>query len=217
MIALFRRMQRRQKPRLPRTQLNLERLDSRDVPSLLTLSITPSGVDKTVTVNGNLRPDTAAFPSGAVDGTKVAKQIIDLGGVVNGIAVTDTCGHFTLTLQATGLGTATARADNGFSNIATATLTVAPPNIDALIAVEEPTDWVISGHVIGYNAGSLTISLSGLESVKNLTVTVDAKGNFATAVHLNGTAGDDGWLRAVTTDIWAQTSNEALYLVYQTH
>jgi hypothetical protein len=63
----------------------------------------------------------------------------------------------------------------------------------------------------------MTITLSGLASVKNLTVTVDAKGNFATAVHLNGTAQDDGWLRAVTTDIWGQSSNEALYLVHQTH
>jgi hypothetical protein len=235
MFALFQRMQRRETPRLRRTRLNLEQLDGRDVPSLLTLSITPSGVDKMVTVKGDLRPDTTAVSSdrsgsfaplvtnqtvylgGAVDGTKVAGQIIDLGGVVGGIAVTDTSGHFTRTLQAIGLGAATARADDGSSNIATAILTVAQPNIDILKAVEEPTDWVISGHVTGFNPGSLTITLSGLESVNNMTVTVDAKGNFATAVHLNGTAGDDGWLRAVTTDIWGQRSNEALYLVCQTH
>jgi hypothetical protein len=235
MLGVFRRMQRRETPRLPRRRLNLERLDGRDVPSLLTLSITPSGVDKMVTVNGDLRPDTAAFPparsgsfaalvtyqtvhlDGAVDGTNVAGQIIDLGGVVDGIAVTDASGHFTRTLQAVGLGTATARTADGSSNIATATLMVAPPNIDVLLAVEEPTDWVISGHVTGCKPGSLTITLSGLASVRNMTVTVDAKGNFATAVHLNGTAQDDGWLRAVTSDIWGQTSNEALYLVCQTH
>jgi hypothetical protein len=94
---------------------------------------------------------------------------------------------------------------------------VTPPKIDALQAVEEPTDWVISGHVTGYKPGSMTITLSGLASVKNLTVTVDTRGNFTTAVHLNGTIQDDGWLRAVTTDIWGQSSNEALYLVHQTH
>ena len=226
------RKRRRQTPRLPRARLNLERLEDRAVPTLLTLSITPSGVDKRVTVSGNLLPDTVTNSSadtgssvtnqtvqfdGAVGVAGVARKVIDLDGVVHGTAVTDAGGHFTQTLQATGLGAVKAWADDGSSNIATAPLTVTPPKIDALQAVEEPTDWVISGHVTGYKPGSMTITLNGLASVKNLTVTVDAQGNFTTAVHLNGTAQDDGWLRAVTTDIWSQSSNEALYLVHQTH
>jgi hypothetical protein len=234
MFSIFRQPWR-ETLRLPRARLNLERLEDRDVPTLLTLSITPLGVDKTVTVSGNLQPDTVARLSadsgsfaalvtnptiqlvGVVGGTSVARKVIDLGGVVRGTAVTDASGNFAQTLRATGLGTVKAWADDGSSNIATATLTVTLPKIDALQAVEEPTDWVISGHVTGYKPGSLTITLSGLASVNNLTVTVDANGNFATAVHLTGTAQDDGWLRAVTTDIWGQSSNEGLYLVYQTH
>ena len=157
MFGLF-RQRRSETPRLPRARLNLERLEDRDVPTLLTLSITPSGVDKTVTVSGNLQPDTVASTSadsgsfaalvtnqtiqldGVLGGTSVARQVIDLGGVVHGTAVTDAGGHFTRTLRATGLGTVRAWADDWSSNIATATLAVTPPNIDALQAVEEPTD-----------------------------------------------------------------------------
>jgi hypothetical protein len=235
MFGLFRQRPRRKTPRPTRARLDLERLEGRDVPSRLTLSITPSGVDKTVTVSGDLRPDpvtsgpspTSAFAplatnqavslDGVVTSPSVARQPIDLGGVVQGSAVTDANGHFTLTLPATGLGTARAWTDDGSSNIATATLAVPPPIISGLIAAEEPTDWVISGHVTGYNPGSLTITLGGLASVRNLTVTVDAKGNFATAVHLSGTVQDDGFLSAVTTDVWGQGSKQALYLVHQTH
>jgi hypothetical protein len=235
MFGLFRQKQRRETRRPHRNRPNLERLEGRDVPSRLTLSIVPSGVDKTVTVSGDLQADPVTSGSsqtsrfgglatnqtfridGVVNSASVANQVIDLGGVVQGTAVTDANGHFTRTLGATGLGTARAWSDDGLSNIATATLAVPPPNIDRLIAVEEPTDWVISGHVTGYNPGSLTITLGGLASVNNVTVAVDADGNFATAVHLNGTAQDDGFLSAVTTDVWGQRSNEALYSVHQTH
>jgi hypothetical protein len=219
MLGLFRRRQRRETPRVRRAPLTLERLESRDVPSTLTLSITPSGIDKTVTVSGEYHQDLASNEPGQL--CKIAalntNHTIHLGGVVNGTAVADASGHFIRTLLATGLGAATAWADDGSSNVATATLVVKPPTIDTLRAVEEPTDWVFSGHATGYNPGSLTITLTGLGSVKNITVTVQANGNFTTSVHLDGTANDDGWLRAVTTDVWGQTSNRALYLVHQTH
>ena len=125
------RKRRRQTPRLPRARLNLERLEDRAVPTLLTLSITPSGVDKRVTVSGNLLPDTVTNSSadtgssvtnqtvqfdGAVDVAGVARKVIDLDGVVHGTAVTDARGHFTQTLQATGLGAVKAWADDGSSN-----------------------------------------------------------------------------------------------------
>src|SRR5947209_18357603 len=88
-----------------RARLSLERLESRDTPSTLSLSVS-YGFGANVTLSGDLT--NAPTP---------ANQTICFSGQASGMAFTDANGHFSATVSASGLGDVYAQMMDGTSNM----------------------------------------------------------------------------------------------------
>ncbi len=120
----------------PTARLGLERLETRDTPSTLTMSAT-YGLGHNVTLSGNL------------SGTSTpANQTICITGVASGMAETDANGNFSVTIQANTLGEVDAQTMDGASNVASVTLTDTAPKCFNFGGVPEGNNmWVFSGTV----------------------------------------------------------------------
>ena len=184
----------------------LERLEERDTPSTLTIGVT-YGAGRGVTLSGDL--------SGA---PYVAGQMIMLNGPVTTQVTTDTNGHYSVTLQASGLGTVTARTyDNSAS--ASVTLTDVAPVLTDFEAIEGPDHvWTLKGDV-SYSRPftSMTVFFNGQPVSINGKVTyTDGTGHFEMLVTLNGTFSDNGTVYARAMDAWGTYSDSLAETILQT-
>jgi hypothetical protein len=207
MLGLFHKAPRRAAPpaRL-RPRLFLERLETRDCPSTLTMGVT-YGQQGSITLSGTLTDE------GPTNGVTV-----QISGVASGSTTTDANGNYTITLTAGALGTAKAATADGKSNVASVMLNWTAPVIQNFACVELPNHWfTFTGKVIGPDAGGLTVSFGGApESLQNQSTTTAADGTFSFTIQLNGTVDDNGIASAVVTNRWGQTSACAYCDVYQT-
>jgi hypothetical protein len=157
------------------------------------------GHQKSVTITGEV---IAENPAGLT---------VNLGGVVSGSTTTDSAGNFSVTLTASALGNVTAQTSdaNGQSNVATKTISVPPPQIDALVYSEQPgNSFVIRGHVNCQDPQGLTVNFGGeVIALDGQHATVDASGWFQIVVTIP--TNDNGTFTAQVTDYWGQQSNLA--------
>lgn len=191
---------------------SLEWLESRDVLSTLTLSVT-YGLGRSITMSGDL------------SGTgQLGQRNVVLGGQVSGYTVTDSFGHYEIIVNAAALGNVTAQmvaepGANDSSNVATFTLTDEPPVITDFVAIEMPGHlWILRGTVTYFRVfESLTINFGGSPvSIRGLTTNADGTGHFELGVILNGTQTDNGTATAQAVSPWGTLSELATDWIFQT-
>ena len=182
---------RRTSPSPRRRLLFLEQLEARDCPSSLTLNLIP-GTMKNVTLSGDL--------AGAANN---AGQTIQFNGQVSGKTTTDANGHYSITLQATGLGQITATDADGSSNSATVMLASPPPTIQNFTVSDSYGVWTFSGQVLAPPSSTISLVLNDGGTFKNTQVTVGAGGNFSYSVQLNSV--DNTLVNCTATDQWGQS------------
>jgi hypothetical protein len=205
LLALPRRKIATPSPRLAR--LGLERLETRDCPSTLTLSLS-YGPQHQVVLSGNV--------SGAANG---ADQAVSFSGVVSGTAYTDANGNYSATLVAQSLGNVSAQTADGLSNVAQAKVSNVAPVINNFIAACSAANfWTVSGNVVDEYPPGLIVTLGGsVNSLYGATTTVQSDGTFSYTKQLNNTSGDNGVVTAQVTDWWGLTSTVASSCVDQTN
>lgn len=172
-------------------------------PQVVGLSIMATNVGKGVTVTGKVE---CADPGGLT---------VTFGGQV-GLAqtsvTTDSEGNFSVSTTATQLGTLTAYVTDEWgeqSPTVTAMLAVAAPQIQNFHGVNDGQNyWLMSGTVISPDAADCTVTLSG---VSTGSATPDGSGAFSKLINVGA---DPSTLEeyAVATDIWGQTSQQAIFV-----
>jgi hypothetical protein len=170
-------------------------------PQVTSLMVEATGQGKQVTVQGNV---SASSPGG------LKVSFSGSAGLTATSATTDSNGNFNLTTTAAQLGEVDATVTDVWgqvSPLASATLTVMPPQIEGFGAIELGNGfWEFEGTVQGPDAGDDSVQLSGMNST---SATPDSGGNFSVTVYL----GDNpsGVEYAVATDIWGQSSQQVSY------
>jgi hypothetical protein len=153
---------------------------------------------------------------GHLTGLDNTAQTVHISGVIQGNALTDDSGDFSLTALASGLGTISVSETDLWgqvSNTASVNTTDDAPRIeDFAVTCTNGNVFTFTGRVIDQYAEGLLIRFGGLVSLQNLTATVEEDGTFAMtceilALDLGGTAS------AVTTDWWGLDSNTVLVAV----
>lgn len=143
-------------------------------------------------------------------------RIISLSGVIEQEVTTDPYGGFSITLNATTLGSiqALTTASNG-------NLVLAPsvsvesncPFIEEFVCGEDlgsPGWFIFAGRVIDESPGGLTVHFGGSPvSLGGKSAVTESDGWFSLRVQLNGTATDNGTGEAVVTDWWGLQSDVA--------
>jgi hypothetical protein len=164
-------------------------------PTITGLSVTETGNGTYVTVSGTVNDDA---PGG---------RTVSLGGVASGSAQTSSNGYFSVSVQASSLGTVTATTTDVWgqtSPTAQATLTSPAPTIQNL-SVQETTNGKmvsITGKVVDASPAGRTVTLGG---VVNGQTTTNSSGNFSVTLEASAL----GQVTAQTTDVWGQSSSVA--------
>jgi hypothetical protein len=202
MLGLLTRKTARPAPRLAR--LGLEALESRDAPSFLSISLNYSS-NKSGAVNGRLA--NTPNPGG---------QTIVFSGITSGTVTTNANGSFTYPCTFTALGTVFAQGPD--SNLAQATLSIAPPVLNSFTAVENQTTFTLSGSVsYSSNFADVTVNFGGCPvTLQNKSTSVDYTGSYSYLWTPNGLASDNGTCWAQAVDVWGQTSSQLLETIHQT-
>lgn len=208
MFDLFRRSTRKMMPRTPRpVRLGLERLETRDCPSLISVSVT-YGTQKNITLWGDVTG--TPNPGGLT---------VQFTGNATGTATTDSNGHYSASLVALSLGNVYAATTDGASNTAVVTLMVPTPRISNFVGSQGAGNvWTFTGTVSAAGGSTgLTVNFGGDPvDVQNKTATVAADFTFTLIVQMNGTQNDNGVVWARTTDWWNQMSNLVQDYITQT-
>jgi hypothetical protein len=200
--------------RRPPARLGLEHLERRDTPSTLTVSVS-YGIGATITLSGNLT--NAPTPGG---------QLISISGKATGAAATDASGHYSVTLNASGLGEVDAQTSDGSSNVASVTLTDDAPLVSNFIAIREANNvWEFSGTVTYDRPWTgMQVAITGPTSLVTIPVSANSGGNmssgectgtFDVCIQLDGTSDANGVYIAQATDFWGTLSNQANYSISQ--
>jgi hypothetical protein len=193
-------------PRFAR--LGLERLEQREVPAMLTLSVS-SVSGRVVNLSGTL--------SGV---SNPSMQPISFSGMATDSTMTNSMGQFSLNTPGMGLGdvTATVTTPDGSTATATAPIVDVTPSL-ALNAIEYPGHlWVFTGDVTytGRDLQWLPVSFGGVPvSLQYRATMTDSSGHFSMSVYLNGTNSDNGTVWAKVTTPWGTESEMALSDVHQ--
>jgi len=208
------RASRTRKPVAPRfASLFLERLEDRLSPvSIVPPPPTPAG--ESLTLNVTYLPNQQATFSGQLTGPSgaVANQTINLSGVVNGTATTNSQGNYSVTLAVPQLGQENAMSADGLSNIAQYTLVGGSPVISNFDAVSEGNGlWLFSGTVSGAPTQGEVINFGGINALMGQSVDVNPDGTFDFYAIVN--TGQGGWASAQAVDWWGDTSATAVELV----
>jgi hypothetical protein len=195
----------RQFDRYP-TRLSLESLESRDAPAALTLDVA-YGVDRNITLSGNVTG--MSNPAG---------QVIMISGQADAMTVTDANGHYSVAVEAIGLGWVTATInDDGASEAVE--LTDSAPELNDFDAIELPAHyWKLTGTFDYFRCWeTMTVQIWGEPVTLNFrNVTGNANGYFELIVQLNHTILDNGQVWAKVISPWSTESNEMTDLIAQT-
>jgi hypothetical protein len=143
--------------------------------------------------------------SGQVSGLNVGGQTIDFGGPVNGSTTTNADGTFCVTLPASGMGTFQAWADNGLSNVATATLSTPAPTITNFGVSDSFGVWTFTGAIEAPPTSNITVTLNNGVTLQNQIVTLNSNNTFSYSVTL--TSADNGLVTCYATDQWNQQAS----------
>src|SRR5262245_60265610 len=184
----------------------LEVLEGREVPATLTLSVA-YGVSRQITLSGSL-----------IDHPNPSLQTINVSGKATGTTMTNMQGQFSVTLEATGLGTVIAAVMDSSTTPVSVTLTDAPLSLtfDAVEATGHV--WTLQGQInysqrppalIVYFGGSPT-------SLQMMTTGATSSGHYELGVMLNGTPSDNGIAWAKVVSPWGTESPLALDSITQT-
>jgi hypothetical protein len=208
MFNLLRRSTRKMPARAPRSvRLGLERLETRDCPSFISLSVM-YGTQKNITLWGDVTG--TPNPGGLT---------VQFTGNAVGTATTDSNGHYSASLVALALGNVYASTTDGASNTAVVTLMVPQPKIINFGGSQGPGNvWTFSGTVSAAGGSpGLTVYFGGDPvDMQNKTTTVNQDGTFTLIVQMNGQQNDNGSVSAQTVDWWNQQSNMAFDFITQT-
>ncbi len=155
----------------------------------LTVTVTPTGSGKSVTV------------SGQVSDSNPANLTVTFSGVVSGSAVTDSNGNFSLTTTATDLGEVDASVTDGAGQSASAStqLAVAPPTLTLNLTMDQQRTITLSGQVSGSDVTEDMVTFTGVASG---SAGPGTNGSFS----LTTQASQLGDVQAVVTDVWGQAS-----------
>lgn len=209
MFGLLTRSPRIRKPHTRRsTTLYLERLEDRLAPT--TASSTES-----LTLNVTYLQDKRATFSGQltdVSGSPVANQTINLTGVINATATTNSHGGFSITLAIPKLGGESASSADGRSNTPQVTLAGGNPVIDDFTAIAEGNGlWLFSGKVTGAPTQGEVVNFGGITPLQSQSTKVNSDGTFD--FYAIVPSGEGGWASAEAVDWWGETSETAATFV----
>jgi hypothetical protein len=126
-------------------------------------------------------------------------------GVLSGSTTADASGNFSLTADATTLGTINAVATDSqqlHSSSTPVTLTCPRPGVSLSLAYVTRNQVDLYGSVSAQSPGGLTLTFAG---VVTGTTTTDASGHFDVVESATGV----GQVQATVTDVWAQVSDPA--------
>jgi hypothetical protein len=198
MFAVLTRASRTRKPVTTRfARLSLERLEDRLSPS----------VNETITLNVVYLPNRQATFEGQLlnQANPVANQQVNLTGVVNATATTDSQGHYSITLSVPQLGQEYAASGDGQSNTASYTLVGGSPVISNFSAVCKGNGvWCFSGTVSGAPTQGEVVNFGGIKPLLGQSTTVNSDGTFSFSITV--TAGNGGWATAQAVDWWGDLS-----------
>jgi hypothetical protein len=191
-------------PRFARPRL--ERLEGREVPATLTLSVSYV-TGRVVNLSGTLS-----------DVSNPSMQPISLGGKVSASTSTNMMGQFSINTPASDLGTVTATLQDGSGTTATATLVDVTPSL-TFRALEQPGHlWVLEGDVTytGRDLNMLPVTFGGVPvSLQHQATMTNSTGHYSTSVFLNGTNSDNGTVWAKVATPWGTESELALQVIDQ--
>jgi hypothetical protein len=183
----------------------LEELESR-----LCLS---SGNDLGLTINYSFVNQNNVKLTGTYTGSNVVNQGITIQGQGwSASTTTDAHGSYSVTTAATKLGTVTAWVTQKPGVQAQTTLSAPVPQITNFVAIQQGSGlWEFKGTVTGTpDPAGMTITFGGLSNIAGATTTVLADGTFDVVLTVGA---QQGYVTAVTTDWWSQTSPQALTYV----
>jgi hypothetical protein len=143
--------------------------------------------------------------TGTVTDTNSSSIVLNFSGVLSGTANADANGHFSYTTQGSNLGTLYAVATDGQnlnSNTVQTQVSTAAPYISFSVTYGSRRTVTLSGTVTDVDAGSLTVTFTGMVTG---TTTTNADGSFS----YTATATGLGNVHATTVDLWGQQSNTA--------
>ncbi len=178
-------------------RLSLERLETRDCPSGVTLDSFSA-----VIMNMGKQVELTGTTQDAEAGT-----VVVFSGKVVGAATVDAEGRFDVIETASGLGTITASVSE-FSAISI-DLWEMPPGIsidNVVYGNQQARTVTVIGSVAAAQKGGRTVTLGGVLTGSAVT---NSEGVFS----YTGNASGPGYITAQTTDIWGQESNVAQYWV----
>jgi hypothetical protein len=160
-------------------------------PVVQNLMVTATGNGKFVMISGQVQ---SASPGGLT---------VSLSGVVTAAPVTNSMGQFSVTTQASALGTVNAATTDVWgvsSATAQAQLTNTAPSATVMAMQTGPNNTLtISGHVSDMVEGGAVVTVGGIASG---TATTDASGNYSLVVQASG----QGTITATATDVWGLAS-----------
>jgi hypothetical protein len=164
----FSRPRRKRAPSGPRyARLGLERLETRDCPSLSVGLGSPS-----------VMPGHWARVDGMVSGNNPGGVAVNLTGAMSGATTTDSSGHFSYTTQNATLGAVTVTATDGQGGSASASTTLMkqPPSVTLNITYGSQRTVTLAGRVTDMDAGGRTLTFTGKVTG---TTTTGSDGSFS--------------------------------------
>jgi hypothetical protein len=205
MFGLFQRSARQAAPAATRyARPSLENLEVRDCPSTITLAVTGYFANRGISCAGVLTGDA---PNSQVQ--------LYINGQPWCYTTTDANGNWRTAAQAPALGTITAQAVDGSSNVVSATLAASPaPVIDQFLAVEGIGGWwTFSGHVKddNYQGEVVRFTAPKMSFINGQSTAVDSSGNFSITVENGSDQTGTVYLNAVNW--WGLTSPLVSYTI----
>jgi hypothetical protein len=152
--------------------------------------------------------------SGTVFAGQPGGLTVGFSGKVSGSTTTNSSGNFTLSAQASALGTVTGTVTDVWGQTGTSqvTLTSNKPVIDSFSATGGGSNvWIFQGHVSDESPAGLTVRFGGLPELQGKTATVQSDGTFWIGAQL--TRGEYGTATAQVTDWWGLNSDVVFFLV----
>lgn len=212
MFGLLTRSSRARKSVTRRTTtLCLERLEDRLTPSGGPGSV-GSG-SEIISLDVTYQQGRQAIFSGQLTDASgpVANQAINLTGVVNATAITNSQGNYSITVSVPQLGTEYAASANGLSNTAQYTLVRGDLTISSFTATAEGNGlWLLSGTVSGEPTEGGVVYFGGMPALQGQSTEVNPDGTFELYVIIP--SGQGGWATAQVVDWWGDPSMTTMTL-----
>jgi hypothetical protein len=183
-------------------RLRVDELEERYCPSAAHLTLTAV-----------VLPGHEVQLTGTVTGDQVAGYNVMINGAVSVQATTDSNGNYSVTTSQASLGSIYAVGMNQAlqsTDTAYASIAVTAPALTMSLSYGSQNHVTLNGTLTDIDAGSRTISISG---VAGGTATTDSSGNFSLAT----TATALGDIYATETDLWSQVSNTAKVTATDNH